>query len=304
MAMSAKPAVSLAAVPGRRRVTIEMAQRLEREGFTGIFCPSLGDGLALCEAIALNTQEIAFGTSIANIYTRHPYDFAQTAAFLHEVSGARFRFGIGVSHGPAHQRLSVTPGKPLTDIRRFVADLKVGGKQTGELPPIVLATLRQKMVTLAGEIAQGAVWANAARSHMPASLAHLPAGARSDPGFFIGNMVPTCVDADRGAAAAVNRRTLINYVKLPNYQNYWIEAGFEEEMLGIRQAIAAGDEARIPQLMSERWLSQVTLYGSAAEVRDGVEGWYAAGVTTLILVPSSTRGNQMVALQELIDLYR
>jgi alkanesulfonate monooxygenase SsuD/methylene tetrahydromethanopterin reductase-like flavin-dependent oxidoreductase (luciferase family) len=56
--------------------------------------------------------------------------------------------------------------------------------------------------------------------------------------------------------------------------------------------------------MSDRWLSQVTLFGSPAEVREGVEAWYAAGVKTPILVPSSTRGNQMVALQELIDLYR
>jgi hypothetical protein len=39
-------------------------------------------------------------------------------------------------------------------------------------------------------------------------------------------------------------------------------------------------------------------------VRDGVEAWYAAGVKTLIVVPSSAKGNQMAALQELIDLYR
>jgi len=303
MAMTGKPAVSLAAMPGRRRATIEMAQRFEREGFAGIYGPSLGDGLALAEAVALNTREMFFGTTIANIYTRHPYDFASTAAFIHEVSGGRFRFGIGVSHGPAHQRLSVTPGKPLADVRRFVDDLKTGAKQAGELPPIILATLRQKMVALAGEIAQGAVWANAARSHMPASLAHLPASARSDPKFFIANMVPTCIDADRAAAAAVNRRTLIGYVKLPNYQNYWIEAGFADEMLAIRRAIAAGEDARLPELMSDRWLSQVTLFGSPREVRDGIEAWYAAGVNTLIVVPSSTRGNQMVALQELIDLY-
>ena len=88
--MPAKPAVSLAAVPGRRRTTIDMARRLEQEGFTGLYCPSLGDGLALTEAIALHTSEIPFGTSIANIYARHPHDFAQTAAFLHEVSGGRF----------------------------------------------------------------------------------------------------------------------------------------------------------------------------------------------------------------------
>jgi alkanesulfonate monooxygenase SsuD/methylene tetrahydromethanopterin reductase-like flavin-dependent oxidoreductase (luciferase family) len=304
MVSPGKPAVSLAAVPGRRQATIDMARRLEQEGFTGLYCPSLGDGLGLCEAIALSTREIPFGSSIANMYARHPYDFAQTAAFLHEISGGRFRFGVGVSHGPTHERLRVTAGKPLEDMRRFVDDLKTGAKLAGELPPIVLATLRQKMVALAVTSAQGAVWANAARCHMPESLAHLPEAAKGNPRFFIGNMVPTCIDADRAAAAAVNRRTLSGYVKLPNYQNYWIEAGFEEEMLAIRKAIAAGEEQRIPELMSDRWLSEVTLYGSPAQVREGIEAWYAAGVNTLIVVPSSARGNQMAALQELIDLYR
>jgi alkanesulfonate monooxygenase SsuD/methylene tetrahydromethanopterin reductase-like flavin-dependent oxidoreductase (luciferase family) len=299
-----KPAVSLAAVPGRRKATVDMAKRLEEEGFTGIYCPSLGDGLGLCEAIALATRTIPFGTSIANIYTRHAFDFAQTAALIHELSGGRFRFGVGISHGPTHDRLGIKPGKPLEDIRRFVQDWKAGAKLAGELPPITLATLRKKMTGLAAEIAQGAVWANAARSHMPESLKALPEAARIGPDFFVGNMVSTCIDADRAAAAAVNRRTLIGYVKLPNYQNYWIEAGFEEEMQAIRKAIAAGQEDTIPSLMSERWLSQVTLYGSPSEVRDGVEAWYAAGVKTLIMVPSSTKGNQMVALQELIDLFR
>ena len=304
VAVTRKPAVSLAAVPGRRKATVEMAKRLEEEGFTGLYCPSLGDGLGLCEAIALATRTIPFGTSIANIYTRHALDFAQTAALIHELSGGRFRFGVGISHGPTHDRLGIKPGKPLEDMRRFVQDLKAGAKQAGELPPITLATLRKKMTALSAEIAQGAVWANAARSHMPESLKALPDAARTGPDFFIGNMVPTCIDTDRAAAAAVNRRTLTGYVKLPNYQNYWIEAGFEDEMQAIRKAIAAGQDDKIPSLMSDRWLSQVTLYGSASEVRDGVEAWYAAGVKTLIVVPSSAKGNQMAALQELIDLYR
>jgi alkanesulfonate monooxygenase SsuD/methylene tetrahydromethanopterin reductase-like flavin-dependent oxidoreductase (luciferase family) len=299
-----KPAVSLAAMPGRRHATLEMAKRFDEAGFGGIYCPSVGDTLGLCEALALTTRTIPFGTSIAPIYARHPHDFAQTAALVHELSGGRFRFGIGVSHAPTHRRLGVTPGKPLEDTRRFVAAFTEGGRAWGELPPITLAALRGKMVALAGEIARGVVWANAARSHMAASLAHLPAAARADQGFFIGNMVPTCIDADRASAAAVNRKTLTGYVKLPNYQNYWIEAGFEEEMQAIRAAIAAGQEERIPSLMSDRWLSQVTLYGSPAQVREGIEAWQAAGVRTVIAVPSSTRGNQMVALQELLDLYR
>jgi alkanesulfonate monooxygenase SsuD/methylene tetrahydromethanopterin reductase-like flavin-dependent oxidoreductase (luciferase family) len=302
--MTLKPAVSLVAVAGRRRPTLDLAQRLEQEGFGGIYCPSMGDGLALCEALALATREIPFGTSIANMYTRHPFDYAQTAAVIHELSGGRFRFGVGVSHGPTHQRLGLRPGKPLEDTRKFVADLRAAEPQVGGLPPIVLATLRRRMVELSAEIAQGAVWANGARSHMPDSLSHLPESARRDPGFFIGDMVPTCIDDDRAAAAAVNRRTLVNYVKLPNYQHYWIEAGYAEEMEAIRAAIARKEDDRIPALMSDRWLRDVTLFGPASEVREGVEAWRATGVKTVILVPSSTRGGQMKAFEEMIAAFR
>jgi len=302
--MTGKPAVSLVAVAGRRRATLELAQRIEREGFAGIYCPSPGDGLALCEAIAVTTREIPLGTSIANIYTRHPFEYAQTAAVIHELSGGRFRFGIGVSHGPAYKRLGLAPGKPLEDMRKFVADVRGYAAQVGGLPPITLATLRRRMVELAGEIAQGAVWANGARSHMAASLRHLPESARHDPDFFVGDMVPTCIDDDRAAAAAAMRRALVNYVRLPNYQNYWIEAGYEEEMRAIRDALARGEADRLPALMSDRWLADVTLFGSAAAVREGVEAWRAAGVKTVILVPSSTRGGQMVAFEEVLAAFR
>lgn len=302
--MAQKPAVSLAAVPGRRKATLDLAQRIEAEGFSGIYCPSFGDGLGLCEALALVTKEIRFGTAIANIYTRHPFDYAQTASLIHELSGGRFVFGVGVSHGPAHQRLGLQVGKPIADMRRFVERLRAASQQgAGELPPVVLATLRKKMVALAGEIADGCVWANGARSHMPESLSALPPEKRSGD-FFIGDMIPTCIDDDRQAAAAVMRRVLTGYVALPNYRNYWMEAGYEEEMRAIEDALAKGEHDRVPSLMSDRWLSDVTLFGPAREVREGVEAWYAAGVKTPILVPSSTRGGQMKAFEELFEAFR
>jgi len=302
--MTTKPAVSLVAVAGRRRATLDLARTLEDEGFTGIYCPSPGDGMALCEALALATREIPLGTSIAHIYTRHVFEWAQTAAVIHELSGGRFRFGVGVSHAPAHARLGLQPGKPLADMRTFVTELKGYAPQVGALPPITLATLRKKMVALAGGIAEGAVWANAARSHMAESLRHLPADKRSDPAFFVGDMVPVAIDGDRAAAAAVMRRVLTSYVKLPNYQNYWIEAGYEVEMKAVRAAVARGDDDAVRAAMSDRWLSDVTLFGSAKDVRDGVVAWRAAGVKTVILVPSSTRGGQMLAFEELIAAFR
>lgn len=295
------PAISLAAVPGRRRLTLDLAREIERRGFSGIYCPSMGDGLALCEAIALCTERIHFGTSIVNIYTRHVTEFAHTASFIHEVSKGRFWFGVGVSHAPAHKRLGVTVGKPLGDIRAFVDEVKAV-RGAGELPPIVLATLRDRMIATAAEIGDGMVFANGARSRMGHSLA--AAGEKAgDPAFFVGNMIPTVISDDRDLAAARNRKTLSRYALLPNYRNYWKAAGYVEEMEAIEQAVERGETDRIPTLLSDRWLADCTLFGTAAEVREGVERWFDAGIRTPILVPSSAAGNQIKAFEELFAAY-
>ena len=292
------PAVSLVAVPGRRKATIEMAREIERRGFAGIYAPSVFSNMSLCEALAHATTRIPFGTSIAPIYARTVGDFAQSAAFLHEVSGGRFRFGIGVSHAPMHVRMGVTPGKPLADVRSFVAKLRAH-EDAGPMSPIILATLRTRMIALAGEIADGMVFANGARSHMAASLAALPGAKRADPAFFIANMIPTCISDDIEAAKAVNRKTLTRYALLPNYRNYWKEAGYVEEMEAVERAAAEKRLDDVPQYFSDRWLANCTLFGPAARVREGLAAWYAAGITTPIIVPSSAGGNQMKAFEEL-----
>ena len=93
-----------------------------------------------------------FATAIAPIYAATPEEFANSAAYLHEVSGGRFQFGIGIAHAPLHQRIGVTPGRPLADIRDFVAKFR-SFDGIGALPPIILAALRKRMVALAAEIA-------------------------------------------------------------------------------------------------------------------------------------------------------
>ena len=300
--MAQLPAVSLAAVPGRRTKTIEIAQEIERRGFPGIFGPSLGDSLSLCNAIALSTTDIMIGTSITPIYTRNVTDFAQTAAFIHEVSNGRFRFGVGVSHAPALNRMGITAGKPLADMRQFVEDMQAVPR-VGDLPPIVLATLRDKMIQLAEEIGGGMVFANGARSYMGHSLGNLSSETTARDDFFIVNMVPTCISDDKAAAAAVNRKTLTSYAFLPNYRNYWKQAGYEEEMNGVEAAIADKDFDRVPECLSDRWLADTTMFGSANEIREGIEAWFDAGIKTPIIVPSSASGGQIQALEEFFALW-
>ena len=129
------------------------------------------------------------------------------------------------------------------DTRDFIEKFRAQ-QGFGALPPIIVAALRKKMVALAGEIAEGVVFANGSRSHMADSLSTLPAAKRSDAGFFIGNMIPTCISDDVEAAKAVNRRTLTGYAMLPNYRNYWKEAGYVEEMAAVEAAHRRGRRQR------------------------------------------------------------
>jgi alkanesulfonate monooxygenase SsuD/methylene tetrahydromethanopterin reductase-like flavin-dependent oxidoreductase (luciferase family) len=302
MPASPLPAVSLVAMPGRRRASLELAREIEARGFSGIFVPSLFGNLAQCIALALATERMTIGTAIAPIYTRTVEDFATAASYLHEISGGRFRFGIGVAHAPSPPRMGGMPARPLADMRNFVERFKAQDA-AGALPPIVCAALRRRMIALAGEIAQGIVFANGSLAYMATSLAALPAERRTDPDFTIAAMIPCCIADDPLAARARLRRALARYAGLPNYRAYWKQAGYGEEMAAIERALTERRDDDVPRYLTDRWLDDTTLYGTAAEVRDGLARWREAGIGTPILVPSSIAGNQMTAFAELFAAF-
>lgn len=297
-----KPAVGLVATPGRVRRMLDLAQEIESRGFAGIYCPSLGDALSLCQSLAHVTSRIPFATSVQPIYHRPPEDFAATTAYLHELAPGRFRFGIGVAHEPMLAARGLQAGRPLADVQSFVERYRATPR-VGQLPPVILAALRTRMIALAGSIADGLVFANAARSHVQTSLAALPAGRADDDDFFVGNMIPTCVHDDIDAARAVNRRTLTSYAQLPNYRNYWREAGYGAEMDAVERCIAERQPARIAAALSDGWLDDVTIAGPATRVREEVQRWVEAGVKTPILVPSAVDGGQAEAFRQLFTVF-
>lgn len=296
------PALNLVAPPGRRRATLDLAREIESLGFAGISVSSQYSNMAQCLGLAFATQHIPFATAIAPIYAATAEEFANSAAYLHELSRGRFQFGIGVAHAPLHERIGVQPGRPLADIRAFVGKIR-SYDGIGALPPIILAALRRRMVALSAEIADGVVFANAARSHMPAALQALPAEKRADPDFFIGNRIRTCVGDDEAEAKAVLRRIVTNYALMPNYRNYWKEAGYQEEMSAIERALAEGRNDEIGRYLPDRWLADIALFGPAAKIRDGVAAWRDAGIRTPVLVPLSPDGNPETALRQVFAAF-
>lgn len=296
------PALNLVAAPGERRATLDIAREIERHGFAGISVSSQYSNMSQCLGLAFATEHIPFATAIAPIYAATAEEFANRAAYLHEVSGGRFQFGIGVAHAPAHQRMGVTPGRPIADIRAFVAKVR-SFEGIGQLPPIILAALRKRMVALATEIADGLVFANAARSHITASLAVLPADKRGGTNFFIGNRIRTCVCDDETEAKAVLRRTVTNYALMPNYRNYWKEAGYVEEMTAIENALTNGHAEEIGRYLPDRWLADIALFGPAWKIREGVEAWRDAGIRTPVLVRLSADGDAKTAIRDVFAAF-
>ena len=249
------------------------------------------------------TERIAFSTAIAPIYAQTTDEFAQSAAYIHEVSGGRFQFGIGVAHGPSYVRMGVTPGKPLGDIRAFVAKYRsyenFGGAaadRAGDAAPTHDRAGRRDRRRDGFRERQPLAMAQ--------SLAALPPEKRGDPAFFIGNRIRTCIGGDIGEARAVLRRAMTHYALLPYYRNYWKEAGYTDEMNAVERAVAEGRETDIPRYLTlTAFLADVTLCGTAAQVRDGVEAWREAGIRTPVLVPLSAEGDQFTALREIFEAF-
>jgi alkanesulfonate monooxygenase SsuD/methylene tetrahydromethanopterin reductase-like flavin-dependent oxidoreductase (luciferase family) len=90
---------------------------------------------------------------------------------------------------------------------------------------------------------------------------------------------------------------------MPNYRNYWKEAGYLEEMTAIENAVAQGRMDEVANYLPDRWLADTTLLGSAAKVREGVEAWRAAGVKTPVLVPLSADGDQRTAIRQVFRAF-
>lgn len=294
------PALSVIGTPTKRQALLDVAAEADRLGFAGLASPGIHGNLALCGSLAHVTSRIPFWTSIQPIYHSHHAEVAITAGHLAEVSGGRFRLGLGVSHEPAMDRLGISTGRPLADMRSYVEGVRGTERAAGALPPVWLATLRNKMLDLAVDVADGAIWANASLSHMPQQVARVPADRREQ--FTLSNMVPTVIDDDRDAARAIHRRTLGGYVMLPNYRNYWKQAGYTDEMNAIEDAIERGDRDALPGLMTDRWLDDCTISGSATQVRDQLEAWFDTGVLP-IAVMSSTTGGQLKAIGQLFELF-
>jgi len=283
-------------VPGRDLgAAVDLVRRAEDLGYESVWVThGLGrDSFLVLAAYGAATRRIGLGNGVVPIQPRHPVAMAQAALTLSEITGGRFRLGLGVSHKPMIEGMLGLPlDDPLGTMREYVAVLRgamdAGASFTGRhyrvewrlgLPerppavPIYLAALSRRMLELAGEIADGAVlWLCPPRYVRDVAVPAIERGRRRAgkglAGFEIVAAVPLAVTSDPGGLAAF-RGELARYVALPFYRAMM-------EASGLGEHIAAYDrDGEVPVDLA-RALGAV---GEAAAARAYVTAYREAGVT-------------------------
>jgi alkanesulfonate monooxygenase SsuD/methylene tetrahydromethanopterin reductase-like flavin-dependent oxidoreductase (luciferase family) len=177
------------------------------------------------------------------IYTRHPTAMAQMALTLDEISGGRFRLGMGVSHQVTVEgmwglklvhpveamreylgivRSLVSTGSISQDGEQFTARSAYIAPRREDLP-ILISALNPRMLELAGELADGvSLWMCAPDYIRAVVVPTLRKGrekaGKSMDGFEVEAAVPVCLTTDRAAGLEAFRAVVARYGSLPFYR--------------------------------------------------------------------------------------
>lgn len=204
----------------------EFAGRAENWGYSALWIPeAVGrDPFALIGFLAARTERLILATGIANIYARDPMATKAIWKTLSELAPNRFILGLGVSH----QHLVQGPrgheyGKPLTTMRNYLEAMK-GALYMGREPehdaPIVLGALRDKMLQLSADAAQGAHPYLVTPDHTKRARGVIGPDALLCPEQMV------LAETNEENARKVARANLKVYLGLPNYQNNLRQFGF------------------------------------------------------------------------------
>ncbi len=292
-------------VDGPVEETIERARDLAARGLTSLWASQIfgPDTLTVLALVGHALPEVDLGTAVVPIQPRHPTMLAAQARTVQDAIGGRLSLGVGLSHQVVVEGLWGLPfDRPASYMREYLAALApllrgevvaVAGERvrvttTGPLgprdvttPSLLVAALGEKMLALAGAVADGTVlWMTGPKTiagHIVPRLSEAAASAgRPQPRVVCS--APVVVTHDVPAARERINKTLAIYATLPSYA-----AMFERE--GARQP------------------ADISLVGSREQVLDELSVYAAAGVTEFSGALVGTREEREATL-ELLASYR
>jgi 5,10-methylenetetrahydromethanopterin reductase len=304
---------------GRRAVLsgpdiVELAGEAERAGFDSVWMnEDVGhDSLAVLSAVAATTRRVELGTAIVNVYTRSALQIAMAIATLDELSGGRAVLGLSVGRQPwIEPGHGMTMEAPLARVREYVefirkaltgepfkhdgrfltgVDIRLAFRPARADLPIYLAGVRPRIVELAGQVADGLILnvvgadylADFAADHF--RQAARQAGRAADD-LEIMAIVTCCLAEQPAEALADARRMFIRRLSTspPAKMLATQRSEFHEEIRYLKGLLNAGQRERAEEEASDALAQTIVVAGGPEEVQRGIERYFAAGCTRVIL---------------------
>ena len=315
---------------------LELAREADRLGYSVVGAAEAygSDAATVLAWVAAQTTTIDVGSAIFQIPGRTPALTAMTAATLDNLSGGRFRLGLGVS-GPQVSEgwHGVRFDKPLARTREYVDIVKLalsrrkvaydGEFFTLPLPdgpgkalvltvhptrpniPIYLAAIGPKNLELTGEIADGWLAIFFAPESAGEHLAHIAAGrakvGKTMEGFDVVPTVPVVIGDDVNACADAVRAYSALYIggmgsRDKNFYNQLaVRMGYDAEAAEVQEKYLARDYDGAAAAVPFEFIDRTSLIGPRERIQERLQAYADAGVTTLTVATYAGTLDERVA---------
>ena len=291
----------------------ELAREAERLGYTDAWSLEV-DGVDCFSPLAVVglATRMRVGTAIANVFTRGPATLAVSAAGLAEIAPGRFCLGIGAGSQPVVEAWNGGSfARPATRVREMAQFLRqalagervvfrgetfsVDGFRLSRPPagpvPIHVAALRPGMLSVAGEVGDGAVLNWLSAEDVPKSVGVVREAARKagrDPAAIeITARLLINVDPPSPASDLAVRRHVTAYLNVPVYRAFHEWLGRAETLGPMWEAWRGGDRKGAVAAVPERVMNDLIVRGSMDEIRAHVRRYLDAGIDTAFLALST-----------------
>jgi probable F420-dependent oxidoreductase len=280
------------------------------------------DAIVMSTVVATHTERLHVANGVLPVQTRTPVILGMATASLNHLAPGRFALGLGLSsrtiveqwHGlsfaPALAQIregveivrAVSRGERVNHEGAFyrVKNFRLTGPAPKAPVRVYLAALGPEMLELAGEIADGVLLNWIPPEAVPASIAHLQAGARRAgralDDFEVAAFVRTCVTDDVAAARETLARDITGYATVDVYASFFGTAGYAEEVAAVADAWGGGDRAGAVKRISPRMLDGLGVVGDEAFCRARIEAFARSGLTQPVIVPFAPAGTDRASL--------
>jgi probable F420-dependent oxidoreductase len=287
----------------------ELVTRLPDWGYTDIWSAETSGTDAFVPLALASEWEptLRLGTAIVPVFTRGPALIAMSAATMAAAAPGRFVLGLGASSpvivGNWNGLDFTEPYRRTRDVLRIVKQALAGERvdarydtvtvkrfkleqAPADPPPVMLAALRPQMLRLAGREADGAILNWLASYDVARCLDAIGTDTETVARIFV------CPTEDTEYARNLGRTLISTYLTVPAYAAFHDWLGRGEALRPMQQAWAAGDRAGAAKAVPDEVVDALVLHGSPESVREQVQAYADAGVTTpvIALLPTPDPG--------------